>query len=75
MLKWGRRTFSVLLFVIGFGAFIQWPFKVPSDLDALHELAIDAEIWLLNHFEFPALFTLFTVIALVLLFPRHDAGS
>jgi hypothetical protein len=69
MFKWVRWALSALLFVIGIGAFVQWPFKVPSGLDALHDLAFDAELWLVNHVELPALFTLFMMIGVLLLFP------
>jgi len=69
MLKWFRRALSTSLLVIGFGAFVQWPFPVPSGLDALHDLAFDAEVWLVNHFELPALFMLFVLTGILLVFP------
>jgi len=68
-MRWVRRAISVLVFAVSLMAFLGIPVPLPFDVKTVVDLAIDADLWIINHSAYPGLFLVVLVLAALLMLP------
>jgi len=72
--RWIRLALAVVVLAADAVAFLGWPFAAPAALNAVAQVAVALDLWLIDNAAFPGLFLLGLIGVALLAFPELSAG-
>jgi hypothetical protein len=68
-MRWVRRSIAAFLIAVSLLAFLGIQVPLPLDMKAVMDLAIDVDLWIINHAAYPGLFLLFFILGTLFALP------